>query len=75
MSTDKRNQLKTRIALGFWEDMEGAIHVSIPELCEVVGLEYNEENRLKIVDMLMDQAGSKTRMIYRSSPEDKGQEL
>lgn len=74
--SEKRNQLKRRIAPGFWEDQEGALHVSIPELCKVAGLEFNEENRKKIVEMLMQEVGSHSQsVLYRASKDDPGTKL
>lgn len=37
--TDKANQLKKQIAPGIWEDRDGHIHLSIPELLALHDLE------------------------------------
>ena len=33
-----------RIAMGFWRDVNGHVHVSLPELLDMVGLEHTPEN-------------------------------
>lgn len=75
-ATPNRDKLKRRIAPGIWEDQDGGLHFSIPELCKVAGLEFNEENRIKICEMLRKELEGKTKeILYRSSPDDPGTKI
>lgn len=44
----------TRIAPGFWVDRHGALHVSITELLDLVGLEDTVENRDQCLATVVD---------------------
>ncbi|HEV8542769.1 MAG TPA: hypothetical protein VGR78_10295 [Verrucomicrobiae bacterium] len=46
-----RNKMKRRLAPGIWEDMDGALHISAPEILSYFGVENTEENRVEAVKM------------------------
>lgn len=43
-----------RLAPGFWEDAEGHLHVSVPELLAVFELEDTPENRRQVEEMVLE---------------------
>lgn len=45
MSNENRDIMKKRIAPGIWEDMDGNVHFSLPELLAFFELEDTPENR------------------------------
>ena len=47
-----RNQMKRRIAVGIWEDMEGHIHWSLTELLAMVDLPNSPANRERVTGLL-----------------------
>lgn len=66
-----RNQMKRRIAPGIWEDKDGDIHWSIPELLALVDLPDTAENRQIVTEMLRNmlrKAGSPV-IIDRAKPD------
>jgi hypothetical protein len=67
-----RNQMKRRIAPGIWEDMEGGIHWSIPELLAMVGLPNTPENeqhvRAMMVELVRKHAPEQI-IIHRAKPD------
>lgn len=76
--SNNRNKLKKRHGPGIWEDEDGALHFSIPELLDMVGLEHTEENWKKVVEMLKEQVktnNKEAQIVYRSSPDDPGTKL
>ncbi len=45
MNNDNRNKLGKRISPGIWEDKDGNVHFSLPELLALFELEDTPENR------------------------------
>lgn len=70
------NKLGKRIAPGFWEDADGNGHVSITELMEMFEIEDTPENHEQIKKMLVEMLSNKNnpnqKIIFRTSPDDKG---
>lgn len=66
-----RNQMKCRHAPGVWEDMEGGIHFSVPELLAAFDLEDNPDNRRECEQMLSEivcELAPHATVIYRPKP-------
>jgi hypothetical protein len=40
-----KKRFKRQLAPGFWEDTDGAVHISIPDVLAHFGLEDTPENR------------------------------
>ncbi len=47
---DPRSQLNERLAPGFWVDQTGALHCSIPEVLDFLGIEDTPENRNVVLE-------------------------
>ena len=78
MNTDNRNKLKRRIAPGIWEDEDGHIHYSIPELLDIAGLEDTPDNREEVKAMIRDmikEQSKETTIMFRATPDDPGTKL
>jgi hypothetical protein len=54
-----------RIATGFWRDANGHVHVSIPELLDMVGLEHTPENIAECERAIAAAFGGTTTTIVR----------
>lgn len=75
---DGRNKLGKRLGPGIWEDADGHIHWSIPELLAMVDLPDTPENRDEVIRMLtalMKKNRPNDALIYRKSPEDEGEDI
>jgi hypothetical protein len=44
-------KLRRQLAPGIWEDTEGALHLSIPEILQHFGLEDTQQNRDRMMDL------------------------
>jgi hypothetical protein len=65
-----RDTLKKQWAPGIWEDIEGNIHWSIPDLLAHVGLPNTKENRARAKETLERMiAQHQGRAIYREHPD------
>jgi hypothetical protein len=42
--SENRNTLKRYIMPGIWEDIDGGVHFSLPDICRECGLPPTEEN-------------------------------
>lgn len=73
-----RNKLGRRITTGIWEDANGHIHFSIPDLLALFDLPNTPENQEEVKTMLMDLM-KKNRpnapVIFRKSPDDEGEDI
>jgi hypothetical protein len=71
--TTPRDTLKRRYGPGFWEDAEGGLHVSIPELLQVLNVRDTPENRAeatKFVEEFMRKQGiPEVRIVHREEPD------
>lgn len=68
----RRNQLKRRLAPGFWEDQAGHLHISIPELLDHFDLPDTPENQAEVrrmMENLLHQHCPTTQIIHREQPE------
>jgi hypothetical protein len=52
--SDPSKQLKRRYAPGFWEDMNGHMHISAPEILAHLGLPDTAENRDLAMEMVKE---------------------
>lgn len=62
------NQMKRRIAPGFWVDANGAGHISITELLAFFDLPDTSENREQVKEMAIDLLKKNcpdSKIIYR----------
>lgn len=71
--SSNRNRLKKRIAPGIWEDKDGNLHYSLPELLALFELEDTPENRRiateNIREVIRKQNPAAT-IVERKSPSD-----
>lgn len=68
-----RNQLKRRIAVGVWEDMDGNLHLSEDELLDMVDLPKTPENRdelRKLIRMIVSKEVPTATLVERRTPWD-----
>lgn len=73
-----RNKLMKRHGPGIWEDADGHIHWSIPELLAMVELPDTPENRESVKQMLLDmmkKGAPNAQIIFRQTPEDEGEDI
>lgn len=72
MSNENRNKLGKLIAPGIWEDKDGNVHFSLPELLALFELEDTPENRAiateNIKEMLRKQCPDVT-IVERPTPD------
>jgi len=69
-----RDILKKRIAPGIWEDGDGNIHWSVPELLRMVALPDTPENREAVMAIVRQAVGAvrpDVQFIKREKPGDK----
>jgi hypothetical protein len=72
MKLPGRNTLKRRLGPGCWEDMDGNIHFSIPDILAAMKLEDTPENReiaQKFMKSHIEQESPSTKVIVREKPE------
>jgi len=72
------NQCRKLIKPGIWEDANGHLHYSIPDLLAVAGLENTPENHQAVKEMLVDllkENGHEAPIIFRKSPNDPGEDI
>jgi hypothetical protein len=73
MSTPKRNQLKRYHGPGVWEDQEGGLHFSLPDILAHLGLADTPENQAmaeQVLRELLAKDSPQTKIIKRETPED-----
>ena len=76
--TDKANQLEKKLGPGIWQDKNGSVHFSIPEILKHYDLEPTMENIEETKKMLVElgkRFHPNTPIIYRKSPTDDGEDL
>jgi len=72
------NQCKRRLGVGIWEDMNGHIHFSIPELLAHFDLPDTPAERravTHIMRQLLREQRPGGQLIFRESPDDPGRPL
>ncbi len=73
MSLPGRNTLKRYHAPGIWEDINGDMHFSLPDICEHCGIEPTPEN-LELCRQALNEVrrrnGVQGKVIYRQNWED-----
>lgn len=69
---ERRNELKQRIAPGFWIDGDDNAHVSVAELLEFFEVEDTPENRIEVqrIAVACLKARGVQHIIYRATEED-----
>lgn len=73
MKSPGRNQMAKRIAPGIWEDVDGHVHFSIPELLQLVDLPDTPENQARVLAMAKDvfaKHAPQTKIHFRQTPAD-----
>lgn len=73
MKSSNRNRLKKRIAPGIWEDMDGNLHYSLPELLALFELEDTPDNRRIATENIRDvvsKANPAATIVERQTPND-----
>lgn len=70
MKHQRRNELKQRVATGFWIDKDNNGHVSIKELLDMVGLPDTPENKKQVVQMLVSTGRIEGSALYREKGDD-----
>lgn len=67
-----RNQIKRRIRPGVWEDAEGGLHFSLPDMLAHYGLPDDEEHRQALTETLVESIREANRdviIIKRDDPD------
>jgi hypothetical protein len=73
MKSLNRNKLGRRIAPGIWEDADGHVHWSIPELLSLVGLDDTPENQQaarRIIEESLRKTDQDVVIVHRHTRED-----
>jgi hypothetical protein len=73
MSTSNRNKLKRYYGPGVWEDQDGALHFSLPDILAHLGLADTPENQAmaeQVLRELLAKDSPRTEIIKRETPED-----
>ena len=64
-----RNTLKRYLTPGVWEDINGGLHFSLPDICKALGLAPTEEN-LKLARQVIREQLSGLRIVDRETWDD-----
>ena len=70
--TTPRDTLKRRFGPGFWEDVQGGFHISVPEWLEAVGLPATPENRAlatKRAQEILREKYPQMKVVVREEPD------
>ena len=69
-----RNLLKRYLGPGIWEDMDGAVHFSLPEILAHMGVENtlkNQEQLREVVRVYLLKHSPAAKVIDRHKPDDR----
>lgn len=78
MNPENTNKLKQRVAPGIWIDQNNHVHLSIPELLQVVDLPNTPENREIVKQMaakLVRKQCPEAIVLFRANEKSKGEKI
>lgn len=62
------NTPKEYLAPGAWVDQDNALHFSLPDILEFLGVEDTEENRALLTEQIKKELGTEAEFKIRKSP-------
>lgn len=68
-----RNTLRRRYAPGIWEDEDGSLHLSLPELLAYLHVQDTPENRERLtaeIKATIREQSPKAKIVERDTPEE-----